>query len=92
VWIDVEPAGTAAAGDAAAELARSLRQVTGRLEAICPVSPGTAVLPAWAATWARLRIGLLALAATGEQIAASSRAAVTRYRETESGLMVPDGH
>lgn len=90
--IDVEPAGTAEAGAAAAELAGVLRQVTGRLEAISAPATGTALLAAWAATWAQLRAGLLALATTGDELAATSRAAAIRYRQTDGGLMVPDAH
>lgn len=90
--IDVDPAGTAAAGIAAAELARILRQLTGRLDVICPTSAGTAALAAWSSTWATLRMALLSLATSGDDFAATSRAAGLHFSQTESGLMVPDGH
>lgn len=88
--IDVDPAGTAAAGVAAGELARTLRQLTGRLDVIFPTSRETAALAAWASTWATLRAALLALATAGDDLATTSRAAVLRFSITESGLMVPD--
>jgi hypothetical protein len=92
VRIDVELASTAAAGDAAAELARILRQVTGRLEAARPTPSGTLALAAWLATWATLRSALLDLAVAAEAVAIASRAAVTSFRHTENEVIAPDGH
>ena len=88
--IDVDPAGTGAAGVAAGELARIVRQVTGRLESGAPTSSGAAALAAWATTWATVRTALLALSTAGEELATTCRAADLRFRQTESGLMVPD--
>ena len=90
--IEVDPDGTAAAGVAAGELARIVRQVTGRVESVGPASSGAAALATWATTWATLRTASLALAITGEELAMTSRAADLRFRQTESGLMVPDVH
>lgn len=88
--IDVDPADTVAAGVAAGELARIVRQVTGRLESAAPPSSGAAALAAWTTTWATLRTALLALSTAGEELATTSRAADLRFHQTESGLMVPD--
>ena len=90
--IDVDPAGTVAAGVAAGELARILRQATGRVEVAGPTSSGAAALLAWAATWPALRTALLALATAAEELATTSRAAELRFHQTDSGLMVPDGY
>jgi hypothetical protein len=90
VRIDVQPASTAAAGVAAAELAASLRRASERLQATGPMPTGTATSSAWAATWATLRTVLPGLAVAAEDLATTSRAAAARLLETERGL-VPDG-
>ena len=89
--IDVDPAGTVAAGIVAGRLGRTLRQATGRLEQVCPTPSGAAALAAWASTWETLRSALLGLATAGEVFETNSHAAEARFRDTESGSMVADG-
>jgi hypothetical protein len=90
VRIDVEPAETAATGTAAGELARILRQASGRLDAVGPLAGASATLAAWATTWLALRAAVLSLATTGEDLSTTSGVAASRYRQTDSGVMVPD--
>jgi hypothetical protein len=87
VQIEVQPADTAAAATAAAELARRLRKSADRLAAACPAESGSAPLAAWISTWQTLREGLLGLAAAADDLATLSAAAAATFRATETEVL-----
>jgi hypothetical protein len=92
VQIDVQLGDTAAAAAAAAELALSVRQSAGRLDAACPPESGSPLLAAWRSTWLTLRTGLLGIATAAEGLATVGGAAVASMRATESAVIAPDDH